>query len=89
MRKLDHSSDACHHWRSLLYPATDLCVFWYNRACYACQIGKIEEAREWLTRALDQAKRDGSKVFETVKMKSLEDEDLKPIWTSIPENPPF
>ncbi|HEX9048400.1 MAG TPA: tetratricopeptide repeat protein [Verrucomicrobiae bacterium] len=49
----------------------------FNLACYACQMGQLEQAREWFQRALGI----GDKK-EIVKM-ALDDEDLKPLWLEI------
>jgi tetratricopeptide (TPR) repeat protein len=49
----------------------------YNLACYECQLGNLDAAREWLRRAM--------KLFSTAELKAqaLEDSDLKPLWTEI------
>jgi len=49
----------------------------YNLACYACQMGQLDEARVWLKRAL----KIGGKL--TVKKMALSDPDLKPLWEEI------
>ena len=49
----------------------------FNLACYACQMGQLDEARAWLKRALKA----GDK--ETIKLKALVDEDLAPLWPEI------
>jgi len=49
----------------------------YNLACYACQLGNIEEARQWLEKAIALA---GSSE---VKKTALNDPDLQPLWTEI------
>jgi predicted Zn-dependent protease len=46
----------------------------YNLACYACQLGKLTEARDWLTRAIETG--DGNKIKSLAK----EDPDLKPLF---------
>jgi tetratricopeptide (TPR) repeat protein len=50
---------------------------WYDLACYACLLGKHEEATECLEKAfsLDQGKE--------AKLRSLEDPDLKGLWATI------
>ncbi|MCS7338454.1 MAG: tetratricopeptide repeat protein [Verrucomicrobiae bacterium] len=50
----------------------------FNLACYACQLGRVAEAREWLKRALA--------VGDTEKLKqmALSDRDLEPLWAEIP-----
>ncbi len=49
----------------------------YNLSCYACQMGRLEEAREWLQRAV----KNGGK--ENIKVMALNDEDLEPLWEEI------
>ena len=49
----------------------------YNLACYACQMGRMPEAREWLQRALQAGKR------EEIKSMAMDDDDLKPLWPEI------
>ncbi len=45
----------------------------YNLACYACQLGELTEARDWLKRALER----GS--AQAIKTLALADPDLEPL----------
>jgi predicted Zn-dependent protease len=47
----------------------------YKLACYACQLGKLDEARHWLEAALEMA--DSTELVRT----ALEDPELKPFWS--------
>lgn len=47
----------------------------YNLACFCAALGKIEEAREWLKRALDA---NGAEL----KLQALNDPDLAPVWSA-------
>jgi tetratricopeptide (TPR) repeat protein len=49
----------------------------YNLSCYACQMGKLEEAREWLQKALKTGDKD------RIKRMALDDSDLEPLWEEI------
>lgn len=49
----------------------------YNLACYSCQLGRQEEAMEWLRRAIRLDKH--AKLREA----ALEDKDLEPLWKEI------
>jgi Flp pilus assembly protein TadD len=49
----------------------------FNLACYASQLGQLEEARQWLRRATDA----GGK--EKIKSMALNDSDLEPLWEEI------
>jgi hypothetical protein len=46
----------------------------YNLACYECQLGRLELAKEWLEKAfkLGDAKK--------MKLAALDDPDLEPLW---------
>lgn len=50
----------------------------YNLACYACQLGKHDEAREWLKDAFELAEDQ-----KRIRMMALEDADLKLLWVEI------
>jgi predicted Zn-dependent protease len=49
----------------------------YNLACYACQLGELEEARVWLKRALKVGGKKG------IIQMALEDPDLETMWEEI------
>lgn len=49
----------------------------YNLACYACQLNRLKEARDWLRRALDLGER------EQLKRMALRDADLRALWPEI------
>lgn len=51
----------------------------YNLACYACQLGRLEEAKKWLQRAIEIAD------SKEVKYMALADSDLEPLWQRIGE----
>jgi Flp pilus assembly protein TadD len=49
----------------------------YNLACYACQTGRLDEARQWLERAVKIAGKN------QIKFMALNDDDLEPLWQEI------
>ncbi len=49
----------------------------YNLACYACQLKRLEEARNWLRRAF----RLGEK--KALVQMALKDDDLAPLWSEL------
>lgn len=53
----------------------DVSVIRFNLACYACQSGRLDEARRYLHQAfiLDRSYREAA----------LEDEDLRPLWPDL------
>jgi Flp pilus assembly protein TadD len=67
-------------WGALLPAATKFPnepIICFNLACYACQLGELDEARGWLKRAMKIGRR------ERIKLMALVDEDLKPLWKEI------
>ena len=82
-----HRSFALHEMRrtqqarDLLVPAVSRFpkewVIRYNLACYACQLGRLEEARDWL----DQAVRIGERS--RILAMAREDRDLAPLWKGL------
>jgi len=54
----------------------------YNLACYACQLGRLEEAMRWLKLAMDLAGK------RNLTQSALEDPDLKPLWPQIRRRTP-
>ncbi|HEY1174497.1 MAG TPA: tetratricopeptide repeat protein [Verrucomicrobiae bacterium] len=68
-------------WHALR-PAADLFTgektIPYNLACYATQMGRLDEAWSWLQRAMDVA---GD--VRTIKAMAMVDDDLKPLWERI------
>ena len=51
----------------------------FNLACYACQLGNLKEANDWLQKAIDLG---GKKE---IKTRALNDPDLEPLWPKISE----
>jgi len=49
----------------------------YNLACYECQLGRLEQAKDWLEKAF--AIGDPKQI----KLMALEDPDLEPLWKEI------
>ncbi len=83
-RKNDSRSEGITNaWKALIEGlksgARDPIIF-FNLACYACQMGSMEEARQWFKKACFQA----NSVDEIRKM-ALEESDLEPLWSEIRE----
>jgi tetratricopeptide (TPR) repeat protein len=47
----------------------------YNLACYCCQTGEIENAKNYLKEAFE--------IDPTWRIAALDDDDLKPLWDSL------
>ena len=66
-------------WHSLLPAAQKFAknpTIAYNLACYACQLGRLGEARHWFQRAVE--------LGDAQKVRSLgqQDPDLKPLYAA-------
>ena len=71
-------------WESLLPAAgkfPKVGIIPYNLACYACQLGRLAQAQDWLEKALAV----GGKM--QIKAMALSDDDLKPLWPLIERFP--
>jgi predicted Zn-dependent protease len=79
LHKLKRTQEA---W-NLLLPVVDEFpkeyIIRYNLACYACQLGNLKEARDWLKKAIDLAD------TKEVKLMALDDPDLELFWKEIGE----
>jgi len=67
-------------WDALLptaekFPSQPMIAF--NLACYACLLGRLEEAREWLRKAMDLGDE------KEIKTLALDDPALEPLWANI------
>jgi tetratricopeptide (TPR) repeat protein len=64
-------------WTTLL-PAAEIfpthTVIAYNLACYSCQMGKTDEARRWLEKAIALGD------SEAIRSAARKDPDLQPLW---------
>ena len=49
----------------------------YNLACYACRLGRLDEARDWLQKAVARSSR------ELIRDVALRDPDLEALWPEI------
>jgi uncharacterized protein HemY len=49
----------------------------YNLACYAAQLGELDEARRWLRVAMDRG------GFQMIQTMALADADLQPLWEEV------
>jgi tetratricopeptide (TPR) repeat protein len=67
-------------WNLLLPMADKFPQSWvipYDLACYACQLGKLEEGRAWLRKAFRLGE------AEEVRSAALSDPDLEQLWPEI------
>jgi predicted Zn-dependent protease len=53
----------------------------FNLACYACQLDKLDEAREWLKKCFAEAARQGRRKRR--RLEALAEPDLEALWPEI------
>jgi Flp pilus assembly protein TadD len=58
-----------------LFPREPMVAF--NLSCYECQLGNLEEARDWLDKAM--ARGDAKQI----RALALKDRDLEPLWDEL------
>jgi tetratricopeptide (TPR) repeat protein len=77
LHELKHTAEARDNLLRVVdkFPAS--ATMRYNLACYECQLGRLEQAKEWLKKAF--ALGDARKM----KLAALDDPDLQPLWKEI------
>ena len=68
------TQEAYDNLHSVLDDFPDEWLMRYNLACYSCQLGKLEEAHAWLTKA---KKKGGAKQ---INLMARNDPDLEPLF---------
>jgi hypothetical protein len=77
---LRHYKGVMEAWSLLLEVAkkfTDDAIIRYNLACYAAQLGLLEESCGWLVQAFEQEE------STQLKLAAIYDPDLQPLWDKI------
>jgi predicted Zn-dependent protease len=77
LHELKRTEQARQHLLAIKDRFPEVSTIPYNLACYACQLGELDEARLWLSRAVAI----GGK--EEIRSMSLSDHDLEPLWDFI------
>ncbi len=55
------------------FPADEMVL--YDLACVCCALNRLDEARSWLSKAIELGGKD-------MKLRALDDPDLEPVWKS-------
>ncbi len=79
LHELKRTLDAYDALKSVVEKFPGEQIMRYNLACYACQLGRLEEAVHWLKQALALAGKND------IRQLALEDPDLAPLWVRIRE----
>jgi uncharacterized protein HemY len=53
----------------------------FNLACYACQLNRLDGARDWIKKAFDIGKK--TKCYDQIRLMALGENDLEPLWTEL------
>jgi len=76
LHEMKQTQDAWDALATVQHRFPDVPTIPYNLACYACQLGRLEDSRELLRQALKIGGGD-------YKRRALEDGDLQPLWDEI------
>jgi len=77
LHKMKRTNEALELLLSVADRFEDNYMMRYTLACYACQLGKLEEARNWLKKAFDLPRKAELREI------ALHDPDLEPLWANI------
>ena len=77
LHEMKHTQEAWNALRPALERFPKVTTIPYNLACYACQLGRMDEARSWLKKAIEVGQR------QDVVQLALTDPDLKPLWPEL------
>jgi tetratricopeptide (TPR) repeat protein len=77
LHELKRTAEARDNLLRVVDKFPDTATMRYNMACYECQLGRLEQAKQWLGKAfaLGDAKE--------LKLAALDDRDLEPLWRQI------
>jgi tetratricopeptide (TPR) repeat protein len=77
LHEMKRTEEARDYLQRVVDKFPKISVIRYNLACYECQLGSLEKARDWLAKAF--------KVGDTkaIKRMALDDRDLEPLWKEI------
>ncbi len=79
LHELKQTQEAYEVVKSVVAQFPDHQIMRYNLACYACQLGHLNEAMDWLKQAMKM------KGKENVRQMALSDPDLEPLRKQIRE----
>jgi tetratricopeptide (TPR) repeat protein len=77
LHELKRTLEACDNLLRVVEKFSSSATIRYNLACYECQLGRPDQARDWLEKAF--ALGDASQM----KLAALDDPDLEPLWLEI------
>lgn len=77
LHELKRTREAYDTLRPVIAKFPEEQIMCYNLACYACQLGQLEEAMDWFQQSIRiEGKNDVRKL-------ALDDKDLEPLWSRI------
>jgi tetratricopeptide (TPR) repeat protein len=77
LHELKRTEEARDNFLRVVDKFPDDPIMRYNLACYECQLGRLEQAKNWLDKAFELG--DPKKI----KLMALDDPDLEPLWREI------
>jgi tetratricopeptide (TPR) repeat protein len=77
LHEMKRTAEARDYLLQVIDKFPKISVMRYNLACYECQLGSLEKARDWLGKAF---KVGDAKAIRRI---ALDDRDLEPLWKEI------
>jgi tetratricopeptide (TPR) repeat protein len=77
LHELNRTVEARDNLLSVFERFPDESILRYNVACYECQLGRLEQAKQWLEKAFKMGNP------RKMKLTALQDPDLEPLWKEI------
>ena len=77
LHELKRTAEARDNLLRVVDKFPDTATMRYNMACYECQLGRLEQAKQWLGKAFALGD------AEELKLAALDDRDLEPLWRQI------
>jgi tetratricopeptide (TPR) repeat protein len=74
LHELNRTAEARDNLLTVLGRFPDESILRYNVACYECQLGHLEQAKNWLRKAFKMGNP------RTMKLAAQQDPDLQPLW---------
>lgn len=77
LHELKRTAEARDNLIRIVDKFPSIAIMPYNLACYECQLGELEQAKQWLGKAFQIGN------ARKMKLAALDDPDLKPLWKEI------
>jgi tetratricopeptide (TPR) repeat protein len=77
LHEMKRTAEARDNLLRVVHKFPEISVMRYNLACYECQLGAVENAKNWLAKAFELGD------AKAIKQIALDDRDLESLWKEI------